>query len=110
MPDVTREEFLGGLALDYGVSGNVALYGPDGDHVARVRDNLGLDLSAYQIGSWIVEACHQAARTCETCKHCWQPIHNAAFQWGQCGKHHLEVRADAQCPQWQAKEAADAES
>lgn len=69
MPDITREEFLRGLRLVRDADGNVSLYGPDGDHVVKVRGNLGLDLSAYQIGAWIADACQRASRTCATCKH-----------------------------------------
>lgn len=68
--DTTRETFLSGMRLVRDADGNVSLCGPDGDHVIDVRGNLGLGLSAYQIASWVVNACYQASRTCATCRFC----------------------------------------
>lgn len=75
MPDITREELLAGLRLSRDDADNVSLYGPDGDHVIYVRGNLGLDLSAYQIGSWVADACHEYAARRRDQTHsaeCWR--------------------------------------
>lgn len=81
MPDITREEFLRGLRLSRDADNTVSLYGPDGDHVIYVVGNLGLDLSAYQIGSWVAAACHEYAARRREQTHsaeCWRlPGHEA---------------------------------
>ena len=100
MDDKTKTEFLRGLRLVRDADNNVSLYGPDGDHVIDVRGNLGLDLSAYQIGSWVAAACRQASRTCETC-HFWHDDECALWDGIPMGKQ-------GRCDQWEAREAADA--
>ena len=80
MPD-NAHEFLRGLRLVRDADNKVSLYGPDGDHVIYVVGNLGLDLSAYQIGSWVAAACHEYAARRREQTHsaeCWRlPGHEA---------------------------------
>lgn len=109
MTDVTRESFLRGLRLVRDADNNVSLCGPDGDHVIDVHGNLGLGLGAYQIGSWVADACRQASRTCETCRFC----ERLDGEWCCVAmSHELSFYVNPQsdfCSTWQAKETADAE-
>lgn len=107
MSNVTRETFLSGLRLVRDADNNVSLCGPDGDHVIDVRGNLGLGLSAYQIASWVVNACYQAIRTCATCRFCERLD-------GECCcvamSHELSFYVEPQsdyCSTWQSKDAID---
>ena len=59
--------------------------------------------------AWIVEACHRASRTCETCKH-WSRIYDCDF--GFCGfwtddRSIWHTYDDERCRNWQGEEAAD---
>lgn len=108
MPDITREEFLRGLRLSRDADNTVSLYGPDGDHVIYVVGNLGLDLSAYQIGSWVAAACHEyAARRREqthsaeyvTEEEAWAHTPDYGTTWASCEE------IDAACKErgWRAQ-------
>ena len=101
MPDITREEFLRGLRLSHDAEGTVSLYGPDGDHVVTVQGNLGLDLSAEQVASWLVTACHEyAARR--------NPNMKGMTHWQDCWRAHPECAQRLLERWWPVIEAARA--
>lgn len=109
MPDITREEFLRGVFATGDDPDCRWIFGPDGDGIARVQGNLGLDLSAGQAASWLVTACNQAARTCATCRYFCEG--SGLAKGPMCVEYHpwRNVKADDYCFRWQDKEAADAE-
>lgn len=118
MSNVTRETLLSSLRLVRDADGNVSLCGPDGDHVIAVRGNLGLGLSAHQIGLWVADACHQAARTCKTCY--WSIVSTAHEPEGGASETYalcfhpdasiprIRFALEHRCDHWYSKEDTDA--
>jgi hypothetical protein len=98
MSDITREEFLASVEYDEQAG---SLLWRDGWLDANIdqAEEIDGEIAAH----WIVEACQQASRTCETCK--W---YDGSEHTSLCWWHDSYVEPSDFCSKHERKEAADA--